>query len=261
MTAVRPTLFLLHGFAGSPASWDAVLAALSDPPHLCPRLVGHGEPAPGASGVGGFEDEVDRLASLVVPEGPVHLAGYSLGARLALGLLVRHGQRFEGATLIGVHPGLSSDEERAERRRSDGALRERLETRGIEDFVDHWERQPLFASESRLPQALREQKRGVRLSHDPRELARSLALTGLAEMPDYGARAGSISTPITLMAGELDQKFSGLAHGLAGHLPAARVVIAPGAGHDLLLERPDLVALTLERQGAARTREPLPRRA
>lgn len=260
MTAERPTLFLLHGFAGSPASWDAVLAALSDPPHLCPPLVGHGEPAPGAPGAGGFEDEVDRLVSLI-PEGPVHLAGYSLGARLALGLLVRHGQRFEGATLIGVHPGLSSDEERAERRRSDGVLRERLETRGIEDFIDHWERQPLFASESRLPETLREQKRSVRLSHDPRELARSLALTGLAEMPDYGARAASISTPITLMAGELDQKFSQLAHALAGRLPAARVVIAPGAGHDLLLERPDLVALTLEQQWADRTREPLPQRA
>ncbi|HEX6766659.1 MAG TPA: alpha/beta fold hydrolase [Polyangiaceae bacterium] len=234
-------LVLLHGFTGGPASWNDVLTRLPTRTALCPSLVGHGAPA---SGVETFDAEVDRLAELVGAV-PAHVAGYSLGARLALGIAVRHPERVARLTLVGVHPGLASDAERDERRRADARWLELLETCGLEAFVDAWSAQPLFETERRLSEAVRLRKRAQRLAHQAKELARSLRATGLAEMPDFRPFLRNVRVPVTLLAGELDPKFSRLANELASLLPNARVTIVPGAGHDLLLERPDWVATEL----------------
>ena len=84
-----PPLFLLHGFTGSPASWDGVLALLPERRTLRPALLGHGAPPPEATT---FAGEIARLAALL-PDEPVHLAGYSLGARMALSLALAHPER------------------------------------------------------------------------------------------------------------------------------------------------------------------------
>jgi 2-succinyl-6-hydroxy-2,4-cyclohexadiene-1-carboxylate synthase len=179
-------------------------------------------------------------------ETPVHLAGYSLGARLALGIAVRHPERVRRLTLIGVHPGLATQAERDERRRSDRRFIELLETCGIEAFVDAWSAQPLFSTQERLPDSVRSARLKERLAHDPKELARSLRVTGLGEMPDFRRYLAGIRLPVTLLTGELDQKFTALSEELSRLLPSARRTIAPDAGHDLLLERPDLVATELK---------------
>lgn len=234
-------LVLLHGFTGSPASWDAVLAHLPERATLRPPLLGHGAPPPEAQT---FSGEVARLAALL-PKEPVHLAGYSLGARLALSLALAHPERLCRLTLIGVHPGLPKTQERDARRESDAGFRRALVEDGIERFVDAWEAQPLFATQRGLPPALVAAHRSARLRHDPASLARSLHILGLAEMPDLRPGLARLALPVTLMAGELDEKFLGLARELARALPQAMLRAAPGAGHDLLLERPDLVAVEL----------------
>jgi 2-succinyl-6-hydroxy-2,4-cyclohexadiene-1-carboxylate synthase len=175
----------------------------------------------------------------------VHLAGYSLGARLALALSLARPERVRRLTLIGVHPGLPTTKEKDARRASDAAWRRLLIEDGIERFVAAWEAQPLFATQARLPAALTAAHRAARLRHDPKGLARSLEVLGLAEMPDFRPELPRLTMPITLMAGELDEKFLGLARELAPALPHAKLRAAPGAGHDLLLEQPDLVAVEL----------------
>lgn len=236
-------LLLLHGFTGSPASWDLVIEHLPGRAALRPALLGHEASSDATS----FDDEVDRLAGLAGSE-PVHLAGYSLGARLALGILARHPERVARATLVSVHPGLTSDAERAERRLADGRWIEILENQGLDAFVSAWGAQPLFASQRALSPHLRERRQAERRGHAASELARSLRITGLAEMPDYRPALRAVRAPVTLLTGELDAKFSALAGELLRHLPAARHRIVPGAGHDLLLERPDLVAAAIARE-------------
>ena len=234
-------LVLLHGFTGSAESWNDVLARLPTRAALCPPLLGHGAPAPE---VRTFDDEVDRLLALFGSE-PVHLCGYSLGARLALGVLARHPERVAQATLVAVHPGLATDAERDERRKADARWIEMLETCALEAFVDAWNAQPLFATQRSLPEGIQRRRRKERLTHDRKELARSLRITGLAEMPNFRGRCREIQVPVTLLAGEYDPKFSALAEELSSLLPDARRSIVPRAGHDLLLERPDLVARQL----------------
>lgn len=236
---------MLHGFTGSPASWDAVLALLPERRTLRPALLGHGAPPPEATT---FAGEIARLAELL-PAEPVHLAGYSLGARVALSLALAHPARVRRLTVIGVHPGLPTKEERQTRRDGDARWRQVLTEDGIERFVRAWEALPLFATQRRLPAELTAAHRAARLRHDPHALARSLEVLGLGEMPDCRPGLARLTMPVTLMAGELDEKFVTLAHELALALPHATLRTVPGAGHDLLLERPDLVAVELRSRG------------
>ena len=246
-------LLLLHGFTGSPASWDPVVAQLgADTEVLAPPLLGHD---PGTvdellqSTPESFEEEAfAAFVELTARFGnaPVHLAGYSLGARVALMMMATAPQRFISATLIGVNPGSAEEAERAERRAADRRWIDLLEL-GIEPFVDAWEKLPLWASQARLPAQVRSLQRNARLRHDPRGLALSLRVTGLGEMPNLRPRLPGIDVPVTLMAGGEDPKFRALAEESAALLPRSRVVVVPDAGHNLLLERPEAVAHELNR--------------
>jgi 2-succinyl-6-hydroxy-2,4-cyclohexadiene-1-carboxylate synthase len=202
-------------------------------------LTGHGRPT-AALEVDGFEAEVDRLARLA-PERAL-LVGYSLGARLALGLLLRHPERFRGAVLISGSPGLEHDAERAARRQRDADWCQLLSEGGLSSFVERWQAEPLFASQSRLDQATRNEEQARRLGHSEAGLCHSLRVTGLGEMPNYWSRLGEIRVPVTLLAGSLDPRFCGTAKAVVGKLQGGHFSEIPEAGHNLLLERPDVVA-------------------
>ena len=235
------TLLCLHGFTGSPKSFDFLPPELV---RLTPALVGHtGSTASDA--IVRFEDEVDRLAAFA--EEPLHVVGYSLGARLALGLALRHPERVTRLTLVSAHHGLATETERTARRASDAAWCELLRTRGLAAFIEAWEEQSLWTSQRRLSPAQRAPKKEERLAQSPAGLCRSLRVTGLAEMPNYAPALGEIRAPVTVLAGELDPKFCELARFLAKNLVQARLEIVPDAGHDLLLERPDFITEVIRR--------------
>ena len=238
-------LLALHGFTGSPRSWQ-FLPAAPNQLRFVPALVGHLDSDAG-SDVVDFESEVDRLARLVSEAGSVHAVGYSLGARLALGLAARHPTRVSRLTLISAHPGLESDAERDQRRVADERWCELLLSRGALAFVDAWQAQPLWASQARLDRATLDQKRRERLSHDPAGLVRSLRVTGLSQMPNYRDALARLRVPVTLIAGGLDEKFRALAQQMARTAPHAELTIVDGAGHDLLLERPELITDLIRR--------------
>jgi 2-succinyl-6-hydroxy-2,4-cyclohexadiene-1-carboxylate synthase len=238
-------LLCLHGFTGSPKSWDFLpesAAAL----RLVPALVGHAGSAASAD-VTSFEGEVDRLAALAEGGPALHVVGYSLGARLALGIALRHPARVARLTLVSAHPGLASEAERAQRRSSDAAWCALLQARGIAAFVAAWEAQALWASQTRLPAATRAQKRAERLSHSAAGLCRSLRATGLAEMPNFRPALAQIQARTDVIVGALDHKFRDLGHILAQNVARARLEIVPDAGHDLLLERPDFITEVIRR--------------
>jgi len=182
-----------------------------------------------------FEAEVDRLATMIAPAS--HVAGYSLGARLALGLAVRHPGRVARLTLFGVHPGLVSEEARASRRRDDERWARLLSERGVGAFADAWEAEALFAAGlARASATASAAVRDRRRAHHPAALASTLRALSLGVMPVYALPP----LPTLLVAGTEDHKFAELARTLAGVHAATHLVA--GAGHDLLLEAPATVA-------------------
>lgn len=232
-------VLLLHGFTGAPSSWDQVIAALPDCQTITPWLTGHGSP-PAALEVDSFEREVERLSQLA-PENCL-VAGYSLGARLALGLLLREPRRFRGAVLVSGSPGLSDESEREPRRKRDASWCEVLNQQGLAGFVERWQAEPLFASQAELGETLRSSERSRRLLHTEAGLCHSLRVTGLAEMPSYWQRLAEIHCPVTVLAGALDPRFCDVATAVVRRLPNGYFDEVPSAGHNLLLERPEAVA-------------------
>lgn len=239
---------LLHGFTGSPKSWDAVVARGDfDRDPLRPTLTGHGIEWR-ASAARSFQDEVARVSTLASSlDPPRFVAGYSLGARVALGMLVASPECFDGALLIGVHPGLADEDARAERRALDAGRADQLRTEGLPAFVAQWESQALFETQRSLPEEIRRRQREIRLEHDPEGLVHSLETLGLGAMPNYARALSSNRVPITLMAGARDSKFRDLAIGLADRSPNIESVIVDGAGHNLIVEATDAVVTALAR--------------
>jgi 2-succinyl-5-enolpyruvyl-6-hydroxy-3-cyclohexene-1-carboxylate synthase len=241
---------LLHGFASGPASWDRVVELLPRGSRVIrPALCGHGTDRSART----FDEEVDRIAAVLRNEGVEQalLCGYSLGARVALGVLVRRGEMFDRAVLIGAHPGLSTAQERAERAAWDDGWADLLETRGIGAFVDAWERLPIFASQARLAAEVAASQRLARLAMDARGLAVAMRVLGLARMPDWKGSLAGVRTPVTLVAGELDSKFRNLAQAMANLMPNAELQVVAGCGHNVVLEDPAAVAALLRKESSA----------
>ena len=221
---------LLHGFAGDPAVWTDVPVA--------------GEPIalPGHPGGGPLADDwAGNLAAIAARIGRCDVAiGYSLGARVALGLVA--GGHVPRGILISANPGIA-DADRAARRASDATWAQLARERGVEAFLAAWEAQPLFASQARAPASRRAGRRARRLALDPAQLARSLETMGLAEMPDY---RGAVDARFALIAGGDDAKYVAIARSL----PAPLELVAD-SGHDPLLEQPTALAAAIDRALAA----------
>jgi 2-succinyl-6-hydroxy-2,4-cyclohexadiene-1-carboxylate synthase len=239
---------LLHGFTGAPRSWSRVVThAGFDRTPLIPTLVGHGSEWRSRQ-VSSFDGEVTRLVSLVArTERPRLLCGYSMGARVALGVLAREPRLCDGGLLIGVHPGLSHESARAERRDVDASRARSLRDNGVEAFVTAWEELPMFASQRSLPREALAIQRDIRLAQDAEGLARALEVLGLAEMPDYRAAVARLEIPITLMTGSRDAKFSRIASALASESAYIDVAVADGVGHNVVLEAPLAVVAALKK--------------
>lgn len=242
---MRAGILLLHGFTGSPASWTPVIETL---PRglavLAPALVGHGDAAD--LEVDGFEGEVRRIASLGAGR-TWHIVGYSLGGRLAIGLLVRYPELCASAILVGAQPGLKTEDERVARRAADDRWCSLLVERGVSAFVSEWESQPLFSTQAELSAPVLARQREERLAQSAAGLVRSLRTTGLGLMPSYEESLPGVRAPVTFVVGERDSKFTAIAERMQTLVPNAAVDVAERAGHNVVLERPWFIRARIER--------------
>ena len=237
----RLTVFL-HGYTGHADSWDAVIARLPRGERaIAITLWGHDfDPNPTPTS---FEKEVERVASIIRNEttDPVRICGYSLGGRIAIGLLATQPALIASALLIGAHPGLASPEERSARAASDEAWASLAEREGSKAFATAWSAQPLFKSQLDLhPEAFEK-----RLRHSGPAMAIAMRAFSLATMPNFWPALEHIEAPTRFVAGELDRRFTELGKRIVATMPHATLEIAPGCGHNVVLENPDAIAQSL----------------
>lgn len=249
-------VLLLHGFSGAPESWRKVTEQLApDVEASAPCLAGHSghelirgawqpQPPPNLPWCEGFESEVDRLAQWTVHFGvaPCALVGYSLGGRLALGLLHRHPRLFTRGLLIGTHAGLRDEAERRERFEVENQRVTILQEQGVGRFMDYWQDLPLFSSQRTLPMETRERQAQVRRSHSPQGLILSLRTCGMATMPNYWPHLKEIQNQTTLVVGAEDALFKRVAREMTELLPNSSLRVIENAGHNPVLESPQTLA-------------------
>ncbi len=236
-------LLLLHGFTGSAESWRPWLDDLAGSFQvIAPDLLGHGESdAPADPHRYEAERQVSDLAALLDGLGidSVSVVGYSMGARLALALAAAHPERVARLGLESGSPGITAEADRTARRESDGALARRIERDGIPAFVAAWERLPLFASQERLPEQIRQRQRRQRLANRSSGLAGSLRGFGQGSQPDLHDALPDLMMPVLVLAGREDEKYVRLAREMAGAIPGAQVEIIDDAGHTPHVEQPE----------------------
>ncbi|WP_029420018.1 2-succinyl-6-hydroxy-2,4-cyclohexadiene-1-carboxylate synthase [Alicyclobacillus macrosporangiidus] len=236
-------LLLLHGFTGRAEAWWPVLDRLSAHYRtVCVDMPGHGRSRfpedPAQRTMDGAVASLLRLMDdLGYPR--FHLLGYSMGGRTALTLASQAPGRLSGLVLESASPGLEDPEARRDRQRQDEDLADWILANGLEAFATRWAAQPLFASQARLPAAVRDRQRQLRLAQTPEGLAASLRGMGTGAQRPQWDRLSSLSIPVLLVTGALDAKFCAIAARMASRLPDVRWVKVEGAGHTVHLERPD----------------------
>lgn len=235
-----PPLLFLHGFAHPPSSWREVLDHLDLGDAAAVQL----RPSPGHSAESPLGPSWDATLEALAHDLPAATiaVGYSLGARLALGLLARDAVR--AAILISVNPGLADAEARAARRAADARWSELLRAEGTAPFLDRWEAQPLFASQAAADPQLRAHRRRRRELLPPDGLAGSLDVLGLGAMPDLTAALVERAPRVHLVVGAHDPRFRAIAADLGARAAVAVHVIA-GSGHDPTLEAPAALAAAI----------------
>lgn len=245
------SLILLHGFTGSADAWGDLLPRLGRRTRvLAIDLPGHApaaspEPPPARIGLGDCGVSVRRhLDALAI--GRAVLLGYSMGGRVALRFALDHPDRVAGLVLESTSPGIADLTERTARRNADEALADAIVRDGLARFVDRWMAQPLFATQAKLPEAVRARERAMRLAHDPRALAACLRGAGPGTVPPMWDALPGLHMPVLLLAGELDAKYRDIAAKTAARLPHGRVAIVPDAGHATHLENPAAFAAEVE---------------
>lgn len=237
-------LLLLHGFTGSSRTWQPIVSPLLATGAwqlVAPDLLGHGstdapsDPARYAA----TEQAADVLALLdALGLDRAVVLGYSMGGRLALHLATTTPQRCRALVLESTSPGLADPTERATRQATDERLALAIEERGLAWFVAYWEQQPLFASQQRLPHAIRERHRAERLAQRPHGLANSLRGFGAGVMPSLWDALPRLDLPVLVITGALDERYLTIGRAMVRRLPHAALAVVPAAGHTVHLEQP-----------------------
>ncbi len=114
-----------------------------------------------------------------------------------------------------------------------------MEGASIEQVVELWERQPVFADQ---PDALIAAQRAGRLAHDPRDLACLLRSAGQGVLEPVWDQLDRLDLPLLAIAGARDELYARAAERLAAAAPKGRAALVEGAGHAVQLQRPDAVA-------------------
>jgi 2-succinyl-6-hydroxy-2,4-cyclohexadiene-1-carboxylate synthase len=249
-----PPLVLLHGFTGSTRTWDGLIASITRSfTTIAVDLVGHGETTAPADPRVYAHDRIARDLSALLDHLHIErtaVLGYSMGGRAALRFALANPDRVAALILESTSPGLADPADRESRIESDNALADSIErggVAGLAEFVDRWERLPLWNRQAALSEAAKRELRAQRLRNDPLGLANSLRGAGTGTEPDVTDRLSSFRTDVLLIAGEHDARYAALGREMLEAFPAATLEIVAGASHMVHLDRPLEFATLVDR--------------
>ena len=243
----RRVLLCLHGFLGEGSDWDKCADAfLADSPGwqvVMIDLPGHSDEDVGWI-CPAADDFSQSLRDLVAAErwGTTAIAGYSLGGRLALHAALSFPGVFSVFIGISTTAGIEDETERARRADSDSALASCLRSGAdFTGFLREWWHQPVFASPARLGGDM-EEFVASRQRRDSIRMAACLETWSSGRMPSRWSDLGAYPGCSLLLSGEVDTKYTAAAERMQAGFQNAEHLVIPGAGHQLLMEKPQEVA-------------------
>jgi 2-succinyl-6-hydroxy-2,4-cyclohexadiene-1-carboxylate synthase len=231
---------LAHGFTQTNRIWGGLDDQLADGHTVVAvDLPGHGGSAAVAADLVTGAELLGRVA------GRADYVGYSMGARFCLHLALERPGLVRRLVLVSGTAGIDDAGERAERRRTDEVLAERLDPVGggaptdtVAEFVDRWVANPMFGAVPTTANAV-----GERCTNTAAGLASSLRLAGTGNQEPLWGRLAALRVPVLVVTGARDAKFADLGRRLVVALggPTTHVVI-DDADHAPHLQHPAGVA-------------------
>ena len=229
------TVVLLHGVGLDHTMWDAVRARITQPT-VALDLPGHGAQPPlrePQSLADLAENVLDRL-----PEGAVHLVGFSLGALIAQHIARFHPERVATLTCVSSVCDRTPDEA--------AAVEARLAT-ASDDFaasvagsIERW-----YPTGSTVPAETIAATERVLLANDVASYLHAYAVFARGDR-EIAAELPRITAPTLAITGGLDPGSTPeMSRRLAAAVPGARAQIVPGARHMLPVENALALAAAL----------------
>ena len=216
------TILLLPGLLSDRTVWEPLLDALDGDARV-PDLTGR--------------DHLTAMARdcLALAEGPLRVAGHSMGARVAMEMARLAPDRVERLALLdtGIHPLGEGERER----RADIVAFAR--EHGMRALAERW-LPGMVHPDRRDDPGLMGPLEDMVLRHDAAQHERQVS--ALVARPDAGVALGEIGCPVLLMVGRQDAWSPVAQHeDMLARLPHARLVVIEEAGHFAPLERPRAV--------------------
>ncbi len=227
----------LHGNFGLPSDWDRAIppGVTAKAWHLWEIRRQH----PEARTLTGFATWFNNQIEALPPDASRLLAGYSLGGRLALHVLLDRPALWHRALLLSTHPGLSHAADRTARLAHDRQWHTKTLTDPWPDLIASWKSQPLLTNSSPITESTAgaEWRQEIASAFDDWSLGQqdhlppALSLTGCTGL---------------WLTGSQDHKFSALASAALITLPRFRRQLVPAANHSLLRDHPTAIHAALQ---------------
>lgn len=242
-------IFLLHGFTGSSSDWMEIIPDLNKKFSYVPiDLIGHGK-SDAPNGLDHYKTpsmiaQLDCIFRHFTKDQFI-IIGYSMGGRAALSYAAAHPENLLGLILESTSPGITEEKSRHERILADEKIVKLIKAKSLEEFIEFWINQDLFASLKNLPKEKFEQIqnsklvcRQARFKIQKIGLINSLRGFGTGVMPPLHNKLNSIKCKTLLVTGKLDSKFSNFNRELNKKLINSRHKIVKDSGHIVHFEKP-----------------------
>lgn len=206
------SLFAIHGFLGKPSDFIGFqsLNIIAINPYDFGKNLS-------------FYDFANSFNNSIKTKNNI-LLGYSMGGRLSLHALIENPKLWKAAIIVSANPGISSLEERRERKKNDESLLNRFLNEDFDVVMKDWESQSLFGSVGHL-------NKRKKMDYEKDEWIQSLRNWSLGEQEDLKEAIQNLPLPILWIAGEKDLKFKTIASEMKFSHPKSRIWIAPKAFH------------------------------
>lgn len=229
-----PEVVALHGFSLTGEQFSPG-ADLLNRAVVSPDLPGHGlsrsHPTDVDSVLAGVE------AALVSPSAALPLIGYSQGARVALLASVEDPTEISALVLVSGTAGIEDLDERQARSEQDHDLAERIETLGLDSFIDSWTTAGTI-SLNHLTDEYRTWDRAIRSENSATGIASALRGYGQGGQPSVWDAIEFLPMPVLLVTGQNDKKYTSIGEQMADLIPDAELVVIDDAGHNPLADQP-----------------------
>lgn len=234
-----PYVLMLHGFMGSENVFEHLidkLSAFCNP--ITIDLAGHGKTESLAEPkFYSAERQVQQLQSIIrrLQFNDFYLYGYSMGGRLAFQMMVSYPDLFSGVIIESSHCGIDSKAERENRQKLDEQRAKEIEE-DFKKFIHDWMNMSLFRHTS---DDMKSMYKKVMEAQNPKTLSASLRGFGAGVMPSVCDKIGGFSLPLTLIAGDMDQKYVEKMTAIHELTDNSNLQVVKNAGHRVHADQPE----------------------